>query len=78
MILNNENKSCKYSEDQCEIKRLSPMMDDGQSDMFECLPIAMAYVPWQKWKKIYSEDVALTRGTLFPELDLPFLGEEVM
>ncbi len=41
-------------------------------------PIGMAYVPWQKWKKIYRSDIALQRGTIFQELDLPFLGEEVV
>lgn len=38
------------------------------------LPLAMAYVPMQKWRKIYSNDVALNRGTIFEELDLPFMG----
>ena len=32
------------------------------------LPLAMSYVPFQKWTK------ALQRGTLFPDLDLPFKG----
>jgi len=40
----------------------------------ENLPLAMAYVPMQKWKTVYTNDVALNRGTLFPELDLPFTG----
>ncbi|MCI8608892.1 MAG: spore coat associated protein CotJA [Firmicutes bacterium] len=38
------------------------------------LPIAMAYTPMQQWKTTYSRDVALTVGTVFPELDLPFEG----
>ena len=37
-------------------------------------PIAMAYVPMQQWRKIYSNEVALDRGTIFEELDLPFMG----
>ncbi len=39
------------------------------------LPIAMAYVPMQKWSEVYSENDALCRGTLFPELDKPFFGK---
>lgn len=35
-------------------------------------PIAMAYVPFQQWGETYGDDEALSRGTLFPELDLPF------
>ena len=38
------------------------------------LPIAMAYVPMQQWKTTYSQAEALHRGTVFPELDLPFEG----
>ena len=37
------------------------------------LPIAMAYVPWQKWRQTYPMDKAVVRGTIFPELDLPFV-----
>ncbi len=40
----------------------------------EKTPIAMAYVPYQQWSDIYQEDTALQRGTIFPELDLPFGG----
>ncbi|MBP5431294.1 spore coat associated protein CotJA [Ruminococcus sp.] len=38
------------------------------------VPLAMAYVPWQQWGETYGEDEALSRGTLFPQLDLPFTG----
>lgn len=37
-------------------------------------PIAMAYVPWQRWGETYDAEKALCRGTLFPALDLPFTG----
>lgn len=36
------------------------------------LPLAMAYVPIQTWGDTYAPDRALCRGTLFPQLDLPF------
>ena len=36
-------------------------------------PIAMAYVPWQQWSNTYDLDRALPAGTIFPELDFPFL-----
>ena len=35
-------------------------------------PLAMAYVPYQVFDKVYEADDALCRGTLFPELDFPF------
>ncbi len=40
-------------------------------------PIGMCYVPFQQWETPYDENVALERGTMFPSLDLPFLGKEV-
>ena len=36
--------------------------------------VAMAYVPWQRFEKTYDLNEALDVGTIFPELDLPFLG----
>lgn len=38
-------------------------------------PVGMAYVPYQKWKNVYDPSVALDRGTVFEDLDKPFLGE---
>ena len=35
-------------------------------------PLAMAYVPIQSWGDTYPPARALCRGTLFPQLDLPF------
>lgn len=40
------------------------------------LALAMAYVPMQCLKTIYSPQTALLRGTLFPELDKPFTGRK--
>ena len=37
-------------------------------------PLAMAYVPFQQLDRTYDDDKAFSRGTLFPELDLPFSG----
>lgn len=36
--------------------------------------VAMAYVPFQQWCDVYSCDKALCQGTIFPVLDLPFMG----
>lgn len=36
--------------------------------------LAMMYVPYQRFERLYDEEKALTRGTLFEELDLPFYG----
>lgn len=36
--------------------------------------VGMAYVPMQRWRDIYEQEKALSRGTIFAELDMPFLG----
>ena len=41
---------------------------------FENWPVAMAYVPMQPWKETYDPARGLQVGTIFPSLDLPFLG----
>lgn len=40
------------------------------------LPIAMAYTPMQQWNTTYPPSTALLRGTVFPELDLPWEGTQ--
>lgn len=37
-------------------------------------PIAMAYVPWQKWQALYEAEKGFCCGTIFAELDKPFEG----
>ncbi len=44
----------------------------------DLLSLAMAYVPRQKWQNIYDVKVALVRGTIFADLDKPFIGEEAV
>lgn len=36
-------------------------------------PVAMAYVPWQQWQNTYAPERGLAQGTIFPDLDLPFV-----
>jgi len=37
------------------------------------MPIGMAYVPWQQWCQTYPMEQGFRQGTIFPELDLPFM-----
>lgn len=49
----------------CEINR-SPL---------PAMPVvAMAYVPFQQFNTTFTPEKGLEMGTLFPELDKPFLG----
>ena len=36
-------------------------------------PLASVYAPLQTWRNLYDEETAWSRGTLFAELDMPFL-----
>lgn len=53
-----------------------PVCHDNRTDSDELqgMPIAMAYVPWQKWRKLYEAEKGFCRGTIFEELDKPFRG----
>lgn len=51
------------------------MRDYSFKEDFDRFPVAMAYVPWQRLTNIYEDlDEALLNGTIFPELNKPFLG----
>lgn len=36
--------------------------------------VGMLYVPNQEWKKVYKIEVGFSRGTIFSDLDKPWLG----
>lgn len=48
-------------------------MDDNS--MAVPYALAMAYVPRQRWGELYTVEVGFRRGTIFPGLDKPFIGE---
>lgn len=48
---------------------------DGYCSDFGRMPIAMAYVPWQRFGRTYDLNQALQIGTIFPELNKPFTGK---
>ena len=49
--------------------RIYDCLDNGAS-------LAMAYVPMQKFQNLYTPEEALANGTLFMELDKPWLGRK--
>lgn len=75
----------KREDDCC----MPPQQDDGpaceegrpDSDCFPSkkdpvgkMPLAMAYVPWQDYKDICSEEESWCKGTIFAQLDLDFMA----
>ncbi|MFQ9985532.1 MAG: spore coat associated protein CotJA [Lachnospiraceae bacterium] len=49
-----------------------PNTDDQAS--FSCYSVAMGYVPWQMFRNVFEPEKGFSRGTIFQDLDLPFLG----
>lgn len=44
-------------------------------DTWDNMPLAMAYVPWQTWGNLYDAEKGFHCGTIFQELNMPFLGK---
>ena len=49
-----------------------------KSAILDEMPLAIAYVPRQVWRELYDADIGFQRGTIFRELDKPFIGEEAI
>ncbi len=56
----------------------NPQSNPGFVMNYNLLALAMGFVPDQIWQNIYNDDVALARGTIFADLDKPFIGEEAV
>ena len=52
-----------------------PRPGNCAKDQLFGMSMAIAYVPWQYWNQTYQLDKAMQAGTIFPELDKPFLGK---
>ena len=52
-------------------------MEENCLDLTQPISLVMAYVKKQSFGETYDGELALTRGTAFPDLDFPLLGEEV-
>ena len=51
----------------------------GCSNAVDCTCyLAISTVPWQQFTNSYEPEQAFRTGTIFPELDKPFLGRGVM
>lgn len=53
-------------------RRAAPAFSHGQTQNGGGMTLAMAYVPEQSFKNLYSPSDALYAGTLFAELNMPY------
>ena len=58
---------------ECDDRTTMPELS-FTSDQF---PIGMTYVPMQCWQNLYCPEKALEQGTMFADLDKPFLGRRI-
>ena len=65
-------QSAKAAEQVCEAAQTKGSIPAG------LLSLAMAFVPTQEFDTPYDPVLAFSRGTIFPALDKPFLGEEAV
>jgi outer membrane biosynthesis protein TonB len=64
---------CELKETPAAKKTRSAKTKQTQ-DSCVCVP-AMICLSKQKWRELYEAEQGFSRGTLFSELDLPFIGE---
>ena len=64
-----------YSADfACEDRQKAMTCHETSACDFASWPIAMAYVPMQRWERPYDPKKGLQAGTIFRSLELPFSG----
>ena len=71
------NRTCGMMKPSNSSTPNCPCSSRSQENMYDHLKHlvpAMAYVPYQQYKTIYSAEKGLENCTIFPELDKPFLG----
>lgn len=79
--MENRNGSCQRGNCGMSEEQMRQIMYECQNDPSNrCgdptygMPLGIGYVPWQQWGKRYDPAEGLACGTIFPELNLPFLG----
>lgn len=53
---------------------MMPPEDTGKENGSAWRPLAMVYSPAQEWQALYDSEVGLAKGTIFKELEFPFVG----
>lgn len=65
-----------------EVMKIGNSTSNSTADDMTTFPaqvsVGMAYVPYQVWQNVYDPQVAIERGTIFEDLDKPFIGERAV
>lgn len=71
-------RSCCNVSNNSQNKNIVSDNRGRQTFGLEGYPLASMYAPLQKFKDIYDKETALSEGTVFAELNLPFMGASVV
>ena len=61
---------------RCKGTECVPTEKNCDFSAVDAFPLAMAYVPFQKYENVCSPEEGLSIGTMFGDLNLPFLGRK--
>lgn len=75
----NTDSNCRYNSTRMKSDREQPCAPSCEPSKTAIIsdprPLAMAYVPSQKYHTTFSLAEGFSRGTIFPELCKPFCGK---
>ncbi len=69
---NNGKKECGCMKDM-DKEKYNEGCDRGKEPVDEMMP-GMCFVPWQKWEDVYCIEEGLENGTIFAQLNKPYIG----
>jgi hypothetical protein len=77
---NNQGNMAQNRSNCCNMNRMYPEKrcagcDRGTEHVDHMMP-GMTFVPWQKWEDIYPVEEGLENGTIFKQLNKPFIGRK--
>ena len=68
---------CERSMEQIVISPNTNCCESKKSWGLHGYPLASVYAPMQSFDNVFDKNIALSKGTIFSELDLPILGASV-
>lgn len=87
-MYNRNHRNMAFNQNQCRnnynIPAAMPMAEtvncgcEGREpdNCVDNMPLAMAYVPMQKWRNVLDGCNGLSKGTIFEELIMPYYGSK--
>ena len=68
-----DNCGCNHDHDHHHHDHTTAGCNASRYDQLSGMALAMSYVPWQTFCKLYEVEEARCQGTIFKELDLDFM-----